>query len=208
MTPTARDATRATDNDHLDPPRPRLVWAAAVVIFTITGFFSFTYRYFDDIARRESGTLVSRLIEESTGTYAAMVLFVAVVSFAWAYPLDRPGWRQRVPAHVGAMLAYSVAHTTLLWTSRSLIFPGLGLGDYRYGYMPARYLMEFGNDALSYTFFIVTITVYRYYRTMRQRELRTVQLERGLAQAELRNLRLQLQPHFLFNALNTISSTM
>jgi LytS/YehU family sensor histidine kinase len=42
----------------------------------------------------------------------------------------------------------------------------------------------------------------------RQRELRTAQLERGLAQAELRNLRLQLQPHFLFNALNTISSTM
>jgi LytS/YehU family sensor histidine kinase len=36
---------------------------------------------------------------------------------------------------------------------------------------------------------------------MRDREL-------SLAQAELRNLRLQLQPHFLFNALNTISATM
>jgi two-component system, LytTR family, sensor kinase len=68
--------------------------------------------------------------------------------------------------------------------------------------------MEFGEDATGYASFVVLITLYRYYRTTRQREVRTAQLERGLAQAELRNLRLQLQPHFLFNALNTISSTM
>lgn len=54
--------------------------------------------------------------------------------------------------------------------------------------------MEFGNDAISYASLIALITVYRYYRATRQREIRTAQLERGLAQAELRNLRLQLQP--------------
>jgi len=198
----------ANDIDHLDPPRRRFVWAAAAAIFTVTGFLRFTYKYFDDVARRETGTLARRLIEETTGTYAAMVLFVAVVALAWAYPLDRPGWRRRVPLHVAAMVGYSVAHTTLLLISRSMIFPAAGLGAYDYGYLPARYVMEFGNDAISYAFFIVVITLYRYYRTTRQRELRTAQLERGLAQAELRNLRLQLQPHFLFNALNTISSTM
>jgi two-component system LytT family sensor kinase len=42
----------------------------------------------------------------------------------------------------------------------------------------------------------------------RQRELRAAQLEANLARAQLQNLRLQLQPHFLFNALNTISATM
>jgi two-component system, LytTR family, sensor kinase len=89
-----------------------------------------------------------------------------------------------------------------------MIFRLRGMGTYDYGYMPARYVMEFGQDAISYASFVAIITLYRYYRVTRQREVRTAQLERGLAQAELRNLRLQLQPHFLFNALNTISSTM
>jgi signal transduction histidine kinase len=194
--------------DHLDPPSARFVWTVAVVLFTIIGFLRFTYKYFEDVASREPGTFAHRLIDESTGAYAAAVLFVAVVAFTWRYPLDRPGWRQRIGAHVGAMLAYSAAHTTLMFVSRTVIFRALGIGTYDYGYLPARYVMELGQDVISYSTFVLVITLYRYYRVMRQREVRTAQLERGLAQAELRNLRLQLQPHFLFNALNTISSTM
>jgi two-component system, LytTR family, sensor kinase len=194
--------------DQLDPPPQRFVWPVTFAIFTVTGFLRFTYMYFDDVARRETGTLVHRAIEESTGAYTAAVLFVAVVAFVWRYPLDRPGRRARIPAHIAALAAYSVAHTTLMFVTRTVIFRAIGMGAYDYGYMPARYVMEFGEDAISYGSFVVVITLYRYYRVTRQREIRTARLERGLAQAELRNLRLQLQPHFLFNALNTISSTM
>ena len=184
------------------------MWTVALALFTVTGFFRFTYKYFEDVAVGDTGTFARRLIEEATGTYAAAVLFVAIVAFAWRFPLDRPGGRRRVPAHIAAMVAYSVVHTTMLFVSRTLIFQALGMDEYDYGYLPARYVMEFGEDATSYAVFVAVITLYRYYRTTRQREIRTAQLERGLAQAELRNLRLQLQPHFLFNALNTISSTM
>ena len=208
MTSAGRDQSDASAIDHLDPPSARFVWTVALVLFTVTGFFRFTYKYFEDVAVGDAGTFTRRLIEEATGTYAAAVLFVAVVAFVWRYPLDRPGARRRVPAHIAAMVAYSAVHTTILFISRTLIFRLLGMGAYDYGYLPARYVMEFGEDATSYASFVVIITLYRYYRTTRQREVRTAQLERGLAQAELRNLRLQLQPHFLFNALNTISSTM
>jgi signal transduction histidine kinase len=203
-----RGDSTAPGIDHIDPPSRRFVWTVAIALFTVTGVFRFTYKYFDDVARGEAGTLAHRLIEETTGTYGAAVLFVAVVAFVWRYPLDRPGWRGRIGMHAAAMVAYSLAHTTLLFGSRTVIFTVLGMGVYDYGYLPARYVMEFGQDAISYATFVVFITLYRYYRVTRQRELRTAQLERGLAQAELRNLRLQLQPHFLFNALNTISSTM
>ena len=194
--------------DHLEPPSRRRVWTVALSLFTVTGALRFAYKYFDDVARRETGTILHRLIEESTGAYTAAVLFVVVVAFVWRYPLDRSGWRARLPAHVAALVAYSLAHTTLMFLTRNVIFRLLDLGAYDYGYMPARYVMEFGQDAISYASFVAIITLYRYYQVMRQREVRTAQLERGLAQAELRNLRLQLQPHFLFNALNTISSTM
>jgi LytS/YehU family sensor histidine kinase len=45
-----------------------------------------------------------------------------------------------------------------------------------------------------------------YYERFRERELRATQLEAELAQSQLQRLKMQLQPHFLFNALNAIST--
>ena len=47
-----------------------------------------------------------------------------------------------------------------------------------------------------------------YYRDIRARQLRESELQTRLAHAELNVLRTQLQPHFLFNALHTVSSLM
>ncbi|HZI41948.1 MAG TPA: histidine kinase [Gemmatimonadaceae bacterium] len=47
-----------------------------------------------------------------------------------------------------------------------------------------------------------------YYRDLRERQLRDAELHARLARAELNVLRMQLQPHFLFNALHTVSSLM
>ena len=48
--------------------------------------------------------------------------------------------------------------------------------------------------------------VIRAHRRMRERELEATQLESRLAQAQNQALRMQLQPHFLFNTLNSISA--
>ena len=45
-----------------------------------------------------------------------------------------------------------------------------------------------------------------YYTEAREREQRAAQLERSLAEARLHALELQIQPHFLFNTLNTVSA--
>jgi len=47
---------------------------------------------------------------------------------------------------------------------------------------------------------------FSYYRRARLRETEAVALNAGLARAKLDALRLQLQPHFLFNTLNAIST--
>lgn len=46
------------------------------------------------------------------------------------------------------------------------------------------------------------------YRKYRNEEIRTAQLESRLIEAELRALREQIKPHFLFNTLNTIAVTV
>ena len=47
---------------------------------------------------------------------------------------------------------------------------------------------------------------YRYYDHYIAGELRLERLEKNLSEARLNALRMQLDPHFLFNAMNTISS--
>jgi len=44
------------------------------------------------------------------------------------------------------------------------------------------------------------------HRDLRERELRSAQLEGKLAKAQLSMLKMQLQPHFLFNTLNAVSA--
>jgi LytS/YehU family sensor histidine kinase len=48
--------------------------------------------------------------------------------------------------------------------------------------------------------------VVHYFRDAGERERRTLELEARLTQANLQTLKMQLQPHFLFNTLNAISS--
>jgi two-component system LytT family sensor kinase len=95
-----------------------------------------------------------------------------------------------------------------MWGSREVIFHFAGLGWYDYGLMPVRYAMEGTNDVIAYATFVCVVTLYEYYQRERRQEQEAAALHRALTQAQLNTLRLRLQPHFLFNALNTISSTM
>jgi signal transduction histidine kinase len=62
------------------------------------------------------------------------------------------------------------------------------------------------SDALLYWAVLVVDYGVRQYRAARVEELHAAQLETELVQADLQALKMQLHPHFLFNALHTIGS--
>jgi len=59
---------------------------------------------------------------------------------------------------------------------------------------------------LIYWIILGGIQAYQYYQRYIASELRLERLEHSFSEARLNALRMQLDPHFLFNALNTISS--
>ena len=59
-----------------------------------------------------------------------------------------------------------------------------------------------------YTFVMTLVTIFTRYREARDRELRLAHVESELTRVRLEALEGQLRPHFLFNALKTISSVM
>jgi two-component system, LytTR family, sensor kinase len=165
------------------------------------GLLEFAYRYLDTVTRAQHESPLIKLIEEVTGAYSAFTFLPVVVWMTRRYPLEWGTWVRNLPKHAGALVVGAIYATSFMWGTRVLLFPIFGLGPYDYGAMPVRYFMEFPIQAMGYAIVVSLTQLY-------DRQTRATQLEKTLARAQLHNLRLQLQPHFLFNTLNTISSVM
>jgi two-component system LytT family sensor kinase len=192
------------------PPRlPRaLTWSIVFLAYTAIAVLLTGYRYLDDLSRQRTGTFAIRTLEEVTGVYSFLLLLPLMLRVANAYLFPRKTWPRLILWHLSAAVAFSAAHTLLMSLSRQLIAPLIGLGPYDYGIMLYRYPMEFSNDLVGYTSIIGLYYFFQRYRLAQAQQLAAAELQTKLAQAQLENLRLQLQPHFLFNTLNTISSLM
>jgi two-component system, LytTR family, sensor kinase len=182
--------------------RNPVVQLCIFLVYSAIGVFFALHYYLDDVTWHRYGTAPVHFMEELTGSYTAMLLLPLLVWVAKRFPFGgRAGWTGPLLANAAAMVVYTLAHTTLMAITRSAISPLIGIGRYDYGEMLWRYPMEAANDAVFYSLLMVIIYLIDYFVATRT-------LETKLAKARLENLRLQLQPHFLFNTLNAISAVM
>jgi LytS/YehU family sensor histidine kinase len=72
--------------------------------------------------------------------------------------------------------------------------------------MRYRFAMEYQKQAAVYVLVYGLVTFVAWVRRSREAEVRASDLARQLSEARLAALKRQLEPHFLFNALNTVSA--
>lgn len=197
---------RPAPRDRDDPLRVQ--WRIFVGAFFAAFVLRFGYLYLDDLARARPGTFSTRFLLETTGSLAAAFLFLGVVWLERRYPLDDGRWRTNISWQVLGLALYSVMHTTLITGMREILFPFFRIGTYDTDSLSIRYLREVGPDMVSYAAFIAVLTLLRMQRRLHRERLQATELARDVAEARLEALGLRLQPHFLFNALNTISSAV
>ncbi len=78
--------------------------------------------------------------------------------------------------------------------------------EWKYFLRPQSFLVVFLNSALKYYVpILLGGALFAYYRRMREEELKGAQLREQLSQSRFRLLKMQLHPHFLYNALHSIS---
>jgi len=135
--------------------------------------------------------------------YAAMT--PPVLLLCWNYPIQRKRFFSRLSLHFAASLLFTIIHVTL----RILIYPRIGAKVI--GLTPAVWKMmflyfAFDNIVNTYAMIAFLGHMMLSYHELRARELRSAQLEGKLAKAQLSMLKMQLQPHFLFNTLNAVSA--
>lgn len=175
-------------------------WFGIALVF---GLLHFVYRWLEAVANRHHEPFAAPLINELTGGFGGALLFLPLYALLERRPLFEHGrmMMRRLPMYIAALFGFAIGCTSWMWLTRSLIYPLAGLGHYDYGEMPVRYVMEFPLQLLGFCIIVGAVSAVQRLREAREREL-------SATRAQLQNLRLQLQPHFLFNALNTVSSTM
>lgn len=150
-----------------------------------------------------STSLTEALLPSLTDWYVWALLAPAMFWMVRRWPIEGGRWHRALLAHVlaGALIgttkyALDVAVTRAVgWMSPMPIA------------LPA-YIYQFYANFITYWVIVAIAHAIDYGRRYRERQLRASQLEARLAQVQLQVLRMQLQPHFLFNTLHAISTLM
>jgi two-component system, LytTR family, sensor kinase len=197
-------------------PQPSVVnlrswktWAVSFGLWTIAAIIlvsgNYTYRRWEGLEVH-----LSRMLWFIVGNnwYGALTT-PFVIRLAERFPIEKLKLKRRLLLHLAGgtlflllHIGYMMAFLPLRNDKGVLIAP-----SWQY----YRHMLAYGfyADAIdTYVPLVVLAHVMMYYRRNRDAKLRAAQLEAQLSQVQLESLKLQLQPHFLFNTLNAVITLM
>jgi len=143
---------------------------------------------------------------ELSSTLTVGALALLVFRFEARFALGGGRTLRQLPLHALAAVAFSLLHVAVMVGLRKGVYALAG-GHYDFGgAVPLFY--EFQKDVITYAVIVSACVWLRTRRERHQRELDALRLARELSEARLAQLSAQVEPHFMFNALNTIASRM
>jgi signal transduction histidine kinase len=140
--------------------------------------------------------------------YLWALMVPAAVFMARRLPIDRARWMSRTVLHLAIALAFAFAHSTVMFSIQWLAQPSgtMDLGEKSlFAMLMVFVAYEFTSNMLAYGTIVGVTHAIGFYHRFRERQLVAIQLETQLARAQVDALRMQLNPHFLFNAMNSIA---
>lgn len=174
-------------------------WAVMAVVSSLQ-----TYYVFSTMKEGPPGIVAIYLAFLFCLLWAAVTPLILLL--ARIFPLERSTLGMHLPLHLFFSVIVGVS-VRLAFLLAQMIIPSVkpmrGLTLQR---IMSDLVTSFDYQAMVYW---VVLAIYQcavYYRKYREGQLAASQLETQLVQAQLSGLRMQLQPHFLFNTLNTINA--
>src|SRR5262245_47809571 len=181
--------------------------------WTMVGSFFFSQDLTRKIIMRDPSPWWYYLVTWMVGVWALALFTPVIFGISRRFPIERRVWVRRLATHLLFSVVFSIVDLTLV----ALILPNLGVFP---AYMSTvmRTLVflitvsgSFHGNILMYWAMLGIEHGLRYYSNYQERakealrlELHASELKARLVHEKLSALKMQLQPHFLFNTLNAI----
>ena len=179
-------------------------------VATALGFFSaFAAFYFVSTFTDNPAPFSLLLVLNLGYWYSWAVLTPAILWLTRRFPFDRRSWKVSVPVHLAGVVVGTSAHVVMACVQRMATYWWIGESmDSWLHEMQEMLFLNFDWEMMTYWTIVGVGTAMKYMHEARSKELNAAQLETRLVEARLHTLQRQMQPHFLFNTLNTISALM
>lgn len=186
-------------------------YAVYFLVWTVIGLFSFTQSLMQKYFSGDPNPAWYYLVSWITGVYIWALLTPAILWSGRRFPIERRNRFRRTALH----FLFSLGFTIIQLALESAILPRFGVfPSVMMGYLSTFvFLTVLGFHSGIFIYFIMLgiQSGFRYYRQYLERqrealrlELHATELQSQLMRAQLSVLKMQLQPHFLFNTLNAI----
>jgi two-component system, LytTR family, sensor kinase len=181
-------------------------WAASFGVWTVlalffTGQLYYTYRLSEKpITWREAAST------QFLYPYLWAVGTLIVLWLADRFPVEGRRWWRRLALHLLFATLFVFAISGAFQIIYHFLFVNAPDKPYHATATLQWIVYNSSENYGVYGLILLFNQVLRYYRRLREGELRASQLETQLTQAQLQALKMQLQPHFLFNTLHSISA--
>ncbi len=185
-------------DDPVLPPLPRITLRG--ILLTAAGWLLYTVVFEIYFSVMLGTPLGASLPGRATGS-ALMGLYSVPVWLAVIRGLDRSSWGWRVLAHAALGPPYVAANWYTMDLLSLLLYGAPAVP-------PDLVIWQLLGLLFTYTVQFGLFHIVRAGQKLRWRESRQAALERLLREQQLAVLRSQLNPHFLFNSLNTISAVL
>jgi hypothetical protein len=175
---------------------------------TVLGLIAASQYYLAMRLEGEDYPFIVALVFAMPFWYLWALMAPAAVFVARRLPIDRARWISRTALHLCIALAFAFAHSGVMFSIQWLAQPS---GTIDFAEQPFFTMLmvfvayEFTSNMLAYGTIVGVTHAIEFYQRFRERQLAAIQLETQLARAQVNALRMQLNPHFLFNAMNSIA---
>lgn len=184
-------------------------WGLIAAFWTVFALFSIGRGVLDP---HDGGASWARApgVAIRVGTEYIFWLFLTPIAFrlADAFPVERPAALRNALLHIGVALCAAI-----IVDGAEEVFRLLLLGDGDLDLLENIQRFWFLNELMVYVIILLVGFTRSYYLQKKERqeeaerlEQRTESLEAQLTEARLEALRMQLNPHFLFNTLHAVST--